>query len=103
MKDVRTHIYERDYLLAAALKERYGHKCQICETTFPTTTGGSYSETHHLLPLGMGGFDVEENIVVVCPTCHRKFHSGSDEVIVEVSEALPSQFGTQVDKYLRLR
>ena len=33
----------------------------------------SYDE-HHAVPVSMGGPDVAENLVVVCPTGHRNVH-----------------------------
>ncbi len=34
------------------------------------------ADVHHILPLSEGGPDVKSNMVCLCPTCHRKFHSG---------------------------
>ncbi len=34
---------------------------------------------HHVWPLGMGGPDTEDNIVVVCPTGHMNIHHLIDE------------------------
>ena len=34
---------------------------------------------HHVWPLGMGGPDDEDNIVVVCPTGHMNIHHLIDE------------------------
>ncbi len=31
-------------------------------------------ERHHILPLAMGGDDVEANVVWVCPTTHTNIH-----------------------------
>ena len=39
-----------------------------------------YVEAHHLVPIGKqrefpnADLDVPENILVLCPLCHRKFH-----------------------------
>lgn len=53
-----------------------GHKTFSC-----SATGMPYVEAHHLMPLsvqhslGAGrNLDVPENIVALCPTCHRRFH-----------------------------
>lgn len=40
-------------------------------------------EAHHLIPMSKQGtfefdIDVPENILCLCPTCHRKFHLSRD-------------------------
>ncbi|MEF9926441.1 MAG: DUF3578 domain-containing protein [Massilia sp.] len=45
-------------------------------------TKKNYVEAHHLVPFSQQtnfsfSLDVEENIVLLCPTCHRKFHHGT--------------------------
>lgn len=58
-------------------------------TTFQTTRGVQYMEGHHLIPCTYGNatrfweerernIDCEENIVCLCPTCHRRVHFGSN-------------------------
>ena len=45
-------------------------------------TGFNYVEAHHLIPIeyteifGGNNIDVEENIISLCPVCHRKLHHG---------------------------
>ncbi len=36
--------------------------------------GEPYIEAHHLIPLGEGGADRPENLIVVCPMLHRMLH-----------------------------
>lgn len=59
-------------------------------TTFLTNKGVSYMEGHHLIPCTFSNanrfwntrkrnIDCVENIVCLCPTCHRKIHFGSSE------------------------
>lgn len=40
---------------------------------FETKTG-PYLEVHHLTRLADGGADCPENVIALCPTCHRKAH-----------------------------
>lgn len=45
-------------------------------------TRESYVEAHHLVPFSyqdrfLHSLDVEENIVILCPNCHRKLHHGT--------------------------
>ena len=42
-------------------------------------------EAHHLIPMSKQGLlefdiDVPENILCLCPTCHRKIHLAQDNV-----------------------
>lgn len=59
-------------------------------TTFLTNKGVSYMEGHHLIPCTYSNanhfwdtrkrnIDCVENVVCLCPTCHRKIHFGSSE------------------------
>jgi 5-methylcytosine-specific restriction protein A len=48
-------------------------------------TKKNYVEAHHLVPFSQQPYfsvslDVEENIAVLCPTCHRRFHHGTQAV-----------------------
>lgn len=63
------------------------YKCLYDEshTTFSTSKGKPYMEGHHLIPCTVTNskifkeqskLDREENIVSICPTCHRAIHFG---------------------------
>ena len=64
----------RDSAKAEHVKELHDHTCQVCETRLESL-GGPYSEGAHIKPLGKphNGFDVEENILCLCPNCHVLF------------------------------
>jgi 5-methylcytosine-specific restriction protein A len=36
--------------------------------------GEWFLEEHHVVPLPVGGPDIIENTVALCPNCHRKCH-----------------------------
>lgn len=68
-------------------------------TTFQTAQKKPYMEGHHLIPCTYSNaksfwenqrrnIDCVENIVCLCPTCHRRIHFGSDSEKVEVIEKL---------------
>ena len=61
----------RDTDLARKIKLLHKNTCQLCGTQVQLNDR-SYSEAHHLKPLGQPhyGPDIPENIIVVCPTCH---------------------------------
>jgi len=62
------------------LKQRYD-ECQVCGIKhFETYRDVLYSEVHHLISWKKSHDDSRENLVVVCPTCHKKFdHAKNNE------------------------
>ena len=54
-------------------------------TTFDTKSGNKYLEAHHLVPMKAQKdyypikLDVYDNIIPLCPNCHRAVHNGSIE------------------------
>lgn len=69
-----------------------GYKCatDASHPTFMTSKGVRYMEGHHLIPCTYANavkfweerkrnIDCEENIMCLCPTCHRRVHFGSRE------------------------
>lgn len=54
------------------LKELY-EKCMVCNIMhFEKENGVPYSEVHHLISWAESYDDSRENLVVLCPTCHKK-------------------------------
>ena len=53
--------------------------CEGCNETAPfETKSGPYLEVHHLTRLADGGADLPQNVIALCPTCHRKAHYSLD-------------------------
>jgi len=49
-------------------------KCMICKQDhFEMQNGSLYSEVSHIIPFNVSHKDNEENLTVLCPTCHKKF------------------------------
>jgi 5-methylcytosine-specific restriction enzyme A len=69
---------------AAAIKKyalvRSNGNCEGCleEAPFITPTGDPFLEVHHLKRLSDGGPDAPENVIALCPNCHRRVHYGID-------------------------
>ena len=78
---VNTTVYNRDPVVAAAVKERANGQCDLCGQPAPfiNAKGFPYLEEHHLIRLADGGDDSVDNAVVLCPNCHRKMHIVNDE------------------------
>ncbi|EOB3575002.1 HNH endonuclease [Vibrio vulnificus] len=71
-KYTTTYRVLRDTNLARKLKSLHKNKCQICGCTVTLKDGKSYSEAHHIIPLGKphNGSDIAGNIIVLCPNHH---------------------------------
>ena len=54
--------------------------CQGCEepAPFKNKQGQPFLEVHHLKRLRDGGPDDPENVIALCPNCHRRRHQGHD-------------------------
>lgn len=79
--------YRRNIREAAMALEHAGFLCEVDPThkTFTSAaTGKPYVEGHHLIPISHQdefehSIDVKENIVALCPNCHRLVHHGINE------------------------
>ena len=50
-------------------------KCESCNSPAPfETPDGPYLEGHHIERLADGGADSVDNVIALCPNCHRKAH-----------------------------
>lgn len=54
--------------------------CQGCgqDAPFEDDQGEPYLEVHHLHRRSDGGPDDPENVIALCPNCHRRVHHGAD-------------------------
>jgi predicted HNH restriction endonuclease len=85
--EVKTKSYRSNPILKEQLKILYEYKCQICGTqikkigwksTIPPVKQYNYlmADIHHIIPLHQGGKDSSENMICVCPNCHKRLHTG---------------------------
>ena len=79
---------KRKTILVAFVKERDDYKCKACGFTFKKKDGENYVEVAHIKPLSEGGPDDPENMVALCPNCHKKLDVGNEKARNEVLEAL---------------
>jgi hypothetical protein len=63
-------------------KAKANYKCEINDNhvTFTAKNNNQYVEGHHLIPFAKRdefdvNIDIVENIVALCPNCHRKIHN----------------------------
>jgi 5-methylcytosine-specific restriction protein A len=76
---VRTFTYKRNPDIVAEALHRASGLCEDCKKTAPfkrMSDGSPYLEVHHILPLSKGGEDSLNNVLALCPNCHRKRHYG---------------------------
>jgi 5-methylcytosine-specific restriction endonuclease McrA len=72
---ITTSVPKRDQQAKEDYKRRVGSRCQVClEPPFRATGGIDFCEVHHIIPLKNNGLDAPPNLLVVCPTCHKKLH-----------------------------
>lgn len=80
-KDILSKKYPRNPNVSkkALLNSKY--QCEFDENhkTFITIHGKNYVEGHHFIPLSyqnefLNSLDIEQNIIALCPTCHRAIH-----------------------------
>jgi len=88
--------WSRDANMAFTALDNANFKCendQDHETFISARTGNQFVEAHHLIPMEYQGeftvsIDVPENIISLCPNCHRAFHNS----IISNQEKLISKF-----------
>lgn len=77
-------VYKRNALIASFALKEANYSCEVNKThqTFISQkTNLPYCESHHFLPMKFQDdfhfpLDCVENIISLCPTCHRGFHHG---------------------------
>jgi hypothetical protein len=70
----------RDPSLMELYKRMRHHTCQFCGTTIEKADGRHYIEACHINPVGNGGDDNKNNILILCPNCHKLFDYGKKEI-----------------------
>jgi predicted HNH restriction endonuclease len=74
-----TKVFDRNpYVIAIALKRAKGD-CELCykPAPFPRKSNNTpYLEVHHKIRLADGGDDSLDNVIAICPNCHREEHFG---------------------------
>ena len=72
-----SRLLEQGTYVGRKLAELHNYTCQICKQRgFEQKNGRPYIETHHILALHKKEPHsvCSDNILIVCPTCHRKLH-----------------------------
>ena len=99
---INTYRILRDTELVRGLKQLHQNRCQICGETLNLPEGRSYSEGHHLQPLGSphNGPDSAANVIVLCPNHHALCDYGAIALSLETLRTHPlHQVGLQYLAY----
>jgi len=67
---------QRNQYLMELYKKKRGYKCQFCSKEIKKANGNYYIEACHILSVEKGGTDNENNILLLCPNCHKEFDFG---------------------------
>lgn len=76
---VNVTAYVRNPDVVAEALNRAGGYCESCNKQAPfirKKDGSPYLEVHHVVPLSVGGEDTLDNVISLCPNCHREKHFG---------------------------
>lgn len=76
----RRNVYYRSEALRVYIQRRAAGRCEGCgqPAPFVRKDGTPYLEPHHTTRLADGGPDHPKHVIALCPTCHRRVHSGID-------------------------
>ncbi|MCM3723972.1 HNH endonuclease [Solibacillus isronensis] len=109
--------YPRNSAESIAAKEKSNYKCEMDDrhVTFKTTNNQMpYMEAHHLIPMAAQDYyentiDFADNIVTLCPNCHRKIHHGMPQekaamidYLYQRHEEFYETYGIKINKQLLL-
>lgn len=82
---ITTTEYVRNQYISEYAKRIANGICQLCRkpAPFKDKNNKDYLESHHIIWLSNGGKDSIENVVALCPNCHRKMHIINDPIDVK--------------------
>jgi hypothetical protein len=83
VKELLSKRYERDAQARKMCLQIHGYDCKACGLNFEQTygeIGRNFIEVHHVKPISEKGgsyeIDPKEDLVPLCPNCHRMIHRG---------------------------
>ena len=98
-RTIKTTTYIRDPYIAEYAKLRADGFCQLCgeKAPFYTKNNKPYLEAHHLKWLSKGGIDTIDNVVALCPNCHRKMHELNDKDDIKKLKMVLDEYDKIID------
>ena len=70
---IKGKTYKRHNYLMVQIKKYRDYKCQFCSKKIPKSNGDYYIEACHIKAKSRGGKDRLDNILILCPNCHKLF------------------------------
>jgi 5-methylcytosine-specific restriction enzyme A len=104
-QDSTVTSYNRSPEVRRAVLLRAAGVCEYCgELGFKMGNGAIFLETHHVIPLAENGFDVEWNVVAICPNDHRRAHyaENKQEIRKLLIDSLSKYYPSQIDSLQKL-
>jgi len=97
-----TTVYYRDPSLKEMVKRIAEGKCQYCgnDAPFKDKNNEPYLEEHHIKRLADGGTDTIDNVVAICPNCHKKMHVLNDDKDVVILQGIAKENKKAMDRIL---
>lgn len=92
-----TYPRNKDYAAIALKKANYQcENIQSHQTFVSNKSKNQFMEAHHLIPMEFqddfdSDLDVPENIICLCPNCHRSFHHSTKEYLTKLIKRFYSQ------------
>lgn len=77
--------YSRSILVGEFARRMANGICQLCGENAPflNKEGEPFLEVHHIKELANSGSDSFDNVIALCPNCHRKIHILHNEEDIE--------------------
>lgn len=83
---IKVYIKRNNKVINEAIKES-NYKCYFdsLHKTFETEKAPNFVEGHHIIPMGQQksfdqNLDTIDNVITLCPNCHRLMHLAKDEI-----------------------
>lgn len=89
-REVRQKVYQRDSWEDTVC-------CVFCGKPF---TRDFRPEVHHYVERSRGGMGIEQNLVCLCASCHKKLHNGDQRIKEYVKMYLESKYEDWDEKSL---
>ena len=97
-----TIVYYRSPYIKEMVMQLAEGKCQLCGgmAPFMGKDHKPYLEEHHVKRLADGGSDTIDNVVAICPNCHRKVHVLHEETDLIALKGVAQQNQLQYQRLL---
>lgn len=92
-----SNVYQRNPLISLFAKRSANWTCQKCGMKSPfkdDIMNNAFIQSHHIEWLEKGGTDTIDNVIALCPNCHKIVHISPDQKIVNLLKAKAKQFAS---------